>query len=210
MLHVLIADDHLAVRIGMMVLVKEVLGVSCKIDMAAEGTELFKHLKATRYDILITDLNMPDLNSTSFIKQIISIQPEIRILVVSVNPSNAFAKYCIRAGAFGYIQKGTDDNEIRNAIQNLAIGKKYIPESQVNTFMAGEHYNNPFDTLSAREQEVMFLLLKGNGLLEISNILDIAITTASTYKRRIFEKLNVANTIELKFLSEQQQPSTEK
>ncbi|WP_447642908.1 MULTISPECIES: response regulator [Chitinophagaceae] len=209
MLQVLIADDHLAVRIGMMVLAKEVLG-SCSIDMAAEGIELFRLLNAVKYNILITDLNMPDLDSTSFIKEIVAIQPAIKILVVSVNPSNTFAKYCIQAGAFGYIQKGTDDSEIKNAIQNLSIGKKYITGNQVNTFLDNQQHSNPFDTLSARELEVMFLLLKGNGLLEVSNILDIAISTVSTYKRRIFEKLNVTNTMDLKFLSEQQYPSNKK
>ena len=203
MLNLLIADDHLAVRLGMEVLVKEVLGNNCKIDMACDGDELFTCLKEKQYDILITDLNMPKVESVVLIEQIINAQPKIKILIVSINPNEILAKHYLQSGAYGYIQKGTDDKEMKDAIRNIALGKKHVTTIQLNMLLSNADHANPFNALSSREFEVAVLLLKGNGLIEISNILKITPSTISTYKGRIFEKLNVINVIELNRLAYQ-------
>lgn len=202
MSRILIADDHLVVRLGLSLLVRETLGEDCIIDQASDGIELCQLLNANVYDALMTDLNMQDVNPKDIVPTAIAIQPNIKVLVVSVNPVGVSSTGCLNAGAFGYIQKGTDDNEIKNAIHNvIVLGKKYITGIQIELLLKNDNHSTPFKRLSSRELEVVRFLLKGDGLLEISNKIDLAVSTVSTYKRRIFEKLNVKNVLELNRLS---------
>jgi len=100
-----------------------------------------------------------------------------------------------------FISKHTSEAEIKTAFENAVQGRRFVPELQQQQleqlYLYRKDILNPFDGLSAREQKVTQLLLKGLGILEIGNELAISSSTASTYKSRIFKKLNVSNVIEL-------------
>lgn len=195
---ILIADDHLTVRLGIRALVEEVLG-KCQIDFAADGTTLFGKLRKKDYDMLITDLNMPEVNTMELVPRVLGIRASIRILVLSVNPEHIFARRVLAAGAYGYLQKDASDAEMNNAISTIYSGRRYMTPGQIDgiSSLLAEKGENPFNELTAREMEVAVLLLKGNGLQEIAVSLHISPSTASTLKTRVFEKLDVLNIVAL-------------
>ena len=204
--NVLIADDHILVRTGLKLLVNEVLGANAVIDFASDGKEVIARLSANKYDVLLMDVNMPETDGLNLVASALVIQPKLKVLVVSVNSEEIFAPRFLKAGALGYVQKGDSDHELKRAIYEISMGRRFITEEQAQqftkAFLTGMPAN-PFDKLSAREFEVALLLLKGHGVLEVSNALSINISTASTYRGRVFEKLGVKNLVELTNLARQ-------
>ena len=201
MTRILIADDHFTVRLGIEMLVKDVLEEQCTIKHAGTGGEVIKMLQSEVYDILITDMNMPEPCGLQLLEKALQLQSDLKVLVVSVNPEEFFVEKCFQLGAYGFIPKKTGDEEFRKAIEAVISNKPYITESQKNKF-AEDYFNeedgkNPFKLLSARELEVTMLLLKGNGILEIANNLSVSNSTASTFKARVFKKLNISSLLEL-------------
>ncbi|WAC13103.1 response regulator [Dyadobacter pollutisoli] len=195
---ILIADDHLTVRLGIKTLVEEVLG-KCQIDFAVDGPMLFAKLRKKNYDMLITDLNMPEVNTLQLVPKILAIRTGIRILVLSVNPEHIFARRVLVAGAYGYLQKDASDSEMNDAISTIYSGRRYLSPKQIEgvSSLLTEKGANPFHGLTAREMEVAFLLLRGEGLQEIASSLHISPSTASTLKTKVFDKLEVTNIVAL-------------
>lgn len=201
---VLIADDHILVRLGIEIIVREVLGANCIVNVASDAKELEEKLLSTAYDMLITDVNMPYNEGFEIMSLALAIRPNLKILIVSVDPEAIFAHRFLRLGAYGYVQKSNSDEELRKAIQEVGKGIRYVTLSQTQQFtnaFLGNEPENPFNSLSVRELEVAMLIVKGFGVLEIGSALSIKNSTASTYKGRVFEKLAVKNSVELSNLA---------
>ncbi|MDA3616449.1 response regulator [Polluticaenibacter yanchengensis] len=203
-MNVLLADDHVIVRLGIEILIEDALGSNVKIYQASNGKEIVDLLKTESIDMLISDINMPETDSFANIKEALRLNPQLKIVMLSVNPETVFAKRYLKAGAHAYLQKSISDKEFIKAIKTVASGKKYMSEVQhnilLNMLMADSKQlddNNPFDYLSSREFEVAMLLLKGYGSIEISNALAINASTTSTYKSRVYEKLGISSVVEL-------------
>jgi two-component system invasion response regulator UvrY len=205
---ILIADDHQVVRKGLQLVVKEVLGFSTNVEFAGNGMEVIKKLKATKFDMLLTDLNMPETDALGLITDALSVSPELKILVITVKPDKIFATRFFKAGVMGYVNKSEPDEVIADAIRVISSGKRYVSQAQVEMFtntVINNVAESPFDKLSNREFEVTMLLLKGFGAIEVANALSISASTASTFRCRVFEKLEVKNLIELNHLAQQHQ-----
>lgn len=205
---ILVADDHILVRLGLEVLTKEILGFNSTVDSASNGKEVEQKLLLSEYDMLITDLSMPDTDGLELVALALRLRPNLKILVVSVNPESVFAHRYLRAGVYGYVQKGGSYDDVKKAIHEISNGRRFVTTSQsqifTNAFLRGQSVN-PFDNLSTREFEVTILLLKGHGILEIGNLLEITNSTVSTYRARVFEKLQVKNIIDLNKLASRYQ-----
>lgn len=197
---ILVADDHSVVRYGLKLLIHETLGSNLTIDFAEDGEEMLQLTQTKKYDALMMDINMPESDGLNLVNQILIRQPEIKILILSVNPEIAFAKRYLKAGAYGYVQKGNSDYELRKAIQQIFSGKRYVSPAQMLHFAEVQLHqkaNNPFDALSEREFSAAALFLMGKEIAQIAEIMNITASTASSYKSRIFEKLNIENLMEL-------------
>ncbi len=202
--NVLIADDHFPVRLGLEIIVRETLGQWTHIDFARNGTEIIQNVQNTQYDMLITDINMPSSEITSIITHTLHVQPALKILVVSVNSKETFAPLLMRYGIYGYVSKNDDDNNLKKAINSIFLGKKYFAQELLldrDKSAFADLSENPFSKLSKRELEVTYLLLKGSSLAEIGKVLQLETSTASTYKGRVFQKLNINTIIELSILA---------
>lgn len=204
-LSILIADDHQLVRKGLQMVVKEVLGFSVTVEYAETGREVIDKVTAQEFDLLITDLNMPETNELALIPDILRIRPKLRILVVTMKPDKVFAARFFREGALGYVNKTEPDEVLAEAIHVVSQGRRYISRSQNEIFsnaLIGNAANTPFDKLSKREFEVALLLLKGYGALEVANALSISASTASSFRCRVFDKLEIKNLLELNHLAQ--------
>lgn len=198
----LIADDHGVVRQGVSLLIKELF---LNADVYQSGTfkDTFKVLKETKIDLLVLDINFPDGNSLNIIAEVKSIQPDVKILIFSAYDEDIYAMRYLNAGASGYINKGSSEEEMKQALQSMILSGKYITQKIKDKILdsyISKTSINPLEQLSNREVEVARLLIKGYGNLEISEFLQIKKSTVSTFKNRIFEKLeidNLASLIEL-------------
>lgn len=199
-LNILIADDHSAVRHGLALLTQQALGESCTIDPAQSGDEVLECLRQKQYDILLSDLMMPDQKGISLIGQALNIQPKLRIIIVSVGPDRDFAAHCISSGAYAYINKTEPDTVFIKVIRSVAYESDDYHAHQRKTMMQDKD-QKPFLLLSQREREVILLLLQGQGIVEIANALSISSSAASTLKGRAFAKLNVQSLIDLNRLA---------
>ncbi|MFH6934822.1 response regulator transcription factor [Flavobacterium sp. YO12] len=195
----LIADDHSVVRQGVSLIIKE-LFLNAAIYMAGNFKDIFSKLNEVKIDLLILDVNFPDGNSINVLSEIKAIQPDIKILIFSAYDENIYAMRYLNAGASGYLNKETSEEEMKNAINSMMLSGKYLTQNVKDRILDSyitKKPTNPLDLLSNREIEVAQLLIKGYGNLEILELLNIKKTTVSTFKNRIFEKLEIDNLADL-------------
>ncbi|WP_426479183.1 response regulator [Chryseobacterium sp. CBSDS_008] len=203
---IIIADDHFVVRLGT-TLILESHYKDVKISYAESYTELTDKLYAEQFDLLILDINMPESKYLSMIGEIKIVQPNLKILVFSVYDNDIAVQYIIE-GADGYINKLSDENNILEAVQQIfETGTYYSPDIVKKLVSSAKKDTpiNPLETLSEREKEIFNLLVKGYGNIEISNELNLHLSTVSTYKTRIYKKLNIKNAVDLVRLDDKNQ-----
>lgn len=203
MKNILIADDHSIVRLGASIIIKENYP-DTEILQAETYEEVYTHLKNNSFDLLLLDINMPGGNNIRVIKDILQLQEGLKILVFSSYEESIYALRYINAGACGYLNKNTAMSELANAITYIKTRGKYMSENvkelyiqKLTSSKSSFDVNNPLNRLSNREMDVAKHLIMGLGILEVATLLELSSSTISTYKSRVFEKLNVTNIPEL-------------
>ncbi|NMH26264.1 response regulator transcription factor [Flavobacterium solisilvae] len=195
----LIADDHSIVRQGVSLLIKE-LFFNVKIFHAGSFKETLKIASENKIDLLILDINFPDGNSLSIMTEAKAMQPDMKILIFSALDEDIYALRYLNAGASGYLNKGSNEDEMKQALKSMMVTGKYITQNIKDRILdsyISKKPINPLEQLSNREVEVARLLIKGFGNLEIAEMLNIKKSTVSTFKNRIFEKLEIDNLADL-------------
>jgi len=201
-LNVLISGENFPILYGLQALVRLVLGNDTIIEIVRSAPEILKKLRESQHQILISEIIIKGLDGFTIITKALSINPNLKILIVNFSPSTIIANKCIKAGALGYINTSENEEEFRNAIRKVYMGKVYLPKDLDEKENTSAHSpttlnDNPFDQLSNREFTVLMLLMNGKGTKEISTQLNLKLSTTSTFKKRIFKKLNVNNIIDL-------------
>lgn len=198
--HILIADDHGVVRYGMMLLLKDLMPWT-RTSQIGSFNEAIDFIKKTKIDLLILDINLPGGNNIQMLDALNAVQKDIKVLMFSAYDETLYATRYLQAGAKGYLHKQTSNDEIKKAITTIFSGGVYmsdeVKELMLNKMLSHNDDQNPLDLLSNREFEVAQLLIYGHGVTDISALLNLQLSTVSTYKNRIFEKLNVINIVQL-------------
>ncbi|MCF2445029.1 response regulator transcription factor [Dyadobacter sp. CY345] len=200
-MNVLIIEDHPLIRSGLQQLLSQA-NSQVAVQYAGtfpEGTYL---LERERFDLLILDIDIPGGQNIRMIESVRSRQPEIKILVHSGYDENVYAIPFLQAGADGYLPKTSSPEEFIVAYQAVMNNGKYtspVIQQTILTNLAkhGQKQKNPLSTLSKKEMVVMHLLMEGKWTKEIAAILEVKENTVSTYKRRIYDKLEVSDEIQL-------------
>lgn len=195
----LLADDHSLIRQGIEILIED-LGLEGDVLHASNLAQLLDAVKTHPIDIAIIDAHFPDGNSLSVIPEIKKIRPGIKILMFTGIDENTQALKFIKAGANGFLTKLSDEKEIMQAIQKMQQDGEYISptiQSLLMNSISNKSLVNPLFSLTERELEIAQMYAKGYGNLEIANNLNIKQNTVSTIKKRIFDKLNIENLVEL-------------
>lgn len=200
---ILLAEDHSIVISGIKIIFDlEFQGYT--LDVVRDGATLMSALKMNNYDLAILDLHLQDGDSFHLIKDIISIYPNLSILVFTAESENIYAQQLYKEGVKGYLNKQANENEIISAIRTVLNGNFYISESYKHTLFLNDKAHqapNPFSLLSHRELEIIKLMLAGKRTQEICHELNLQPSAVSTFKSKIFTKLNISNIIELNELS---------
>lgn len=198
-LSILIADDHTIVRQGMSLMVKEVFP-NAKISTCGTLHDTVELAGTANFSLIILDISFPEGNSLNAIVDIKAMRPDCRILVFTAYDENIYALRYLNAGASGYLNKGVGEDDIKQALESMMVSGKYMTANIKNRILDSyitKAPMNPLEKLSAREIEVARMLVKGYGNLEISELLNIKKTTVSTFKNRVFEKLEIDNLASL-------------
>jgi two-component system invasion response regulator UvrY len=200
MKNILLVDDHAIVRKGIKSIIAEHLP-SNEVDEAGSEQEIIQRMKQKQYHLILLDLQIPDTDFSKLMEWIQVRSPEANILIFSLHAEEMYGLRCLHMGAKGFLSKSASNEEIIYAISKVLNGEKYLSQ-KLSELLIDSAYNpnapeNPFDRLSQREMEIVTQLEKGKSLTEISQILKIQYSTVNTYKRRIFEKLNVRSVLDL-------------
>lgn len=198
-MNILIADDHSVVRQGVALILREAFN-SIDIYHAESFSEILEKLKKQAINLILLDINLPGGNNVSMINNIKEIQPGLKVLMFSAYDEDQYAVRYIHAGVDGYLNKLSSESKIIEAVGEILRGGRYFSDKIKNRIfenVINKVPENPLNSLSNREMEIADLLAKGEGNLEIANRLDIKMSTVSTYKSRIFEKLGINNVVSL-------------
>ena len=197
---ILIVDDHQIVYSGIQ-LIMQTAGEMYEYANSKNGTDCINILKKNHFDLVILDVNLPDTDTYQLIGLILLAHPKQKILMFSMSSEEMYAKRFLKLGARGFISKQTSNEEFIHAVSTVLNGEIYVSAFLSKLFtqdvIRGNNANNAFDTLTAREFEIMSYFLSGRGSKEICNVTHLHSSTIGTYKFRIFEKLGVKNLLEL-------------
>lgn len=196
---ILLVDDHLVVRTGVSIILEENFK-DLTIFTAKTFPETISFVKENSVDLIILDINIPGGKNREMIQDIRAFLPDVKILIFSAYNDEDYACQYIIAGANGYLNKLSSEETIVLAIDSILKKGSYFTSDIINKIVNANINKtaiNPLDNLSKRELQISELLLSGDGNIEIANKLNIQMSTVSTYKSRIFEKLNVRNLVEL-------------
>jgi DNA-binding NarL/FixJ family response regulator len=199
MIRVLVADDHAVVRRGVLQILAETPEVIAA-DEAASGREVLQAVGEQDYDLVVLDVAMPGGGGLEVLKQLQALKPGMPVLMLSIYPEKQYALRALRAGAAGYLTKESAPEELVAAIRHVVQGKKYISRSLAEALaaeLAGQANQEPHQTLSDREYQVMCRLAAGKTVTEVAQELSLSVKTVSTYRTRILDKLNLENTAEI-------------
>jgi len=196
-----ILDDHPGIRLGITTLLESEKDFKICGNFG-KGTELFDSLKSEIPDIIILDINLNGENGIEIMKTILSIYQQIKILVYSMLDEEVYAERILKNGGLGYIMKNEILEKIIKAIRTIISGNIYLSEKIsskiIRNNLKNDNQKDRFDTLSSREYEIFKMIGEGASGNEISQMFNISISTINTYKKRIIEKLNLENSMELK------------
>lgn len=195
----LLADDHSLIRQGIFFLIDE-MEFDSEIIHASNLKQTVSEIQNNAIDIAIIDAHFPDGNSLTILPEIKKIRPEMKIIIFTGIDEDTHALKYIKAGAHGFLSKMSEEEETSNAILQMIEEGEYISkhlQSQLLDSVRNPSLINPLLRLTERELEIAELYSKGLGNLEIANRLDLKQNTISTVKKRIFEKLEVDNIVDL-------------
>ena len=198
-MNILIVDDHDVIRqILNLIITGEFPGATCKKVENAESC--ISLLKKEKFDLLILDLNLPDMDGMTLTEWVREHFPEQMILIFSMNPTSIFAKKLYQLGVMGYLNKQADMAEVKKALHTIITEKRQYMDDEFKSILAQDFLNNtpanPLEKFSRRELSIAQLLANGKSYPDIAAQLNIESSTIRTYKARIYQKMEVSTVHE--------------
>jgi two-component system response regulator NreC len=198
---ILICDDHAIVRTGL----RTLLASSATMELVGEATggyEAIELVKATRPDILLLDLSMPDLDGISVTRESKRRFPEVRVLILTVHEEQALLREAIRAGASGYILKQAAESELLTAINVLMRGDMYVDPAMMRDLLRESvdsqkvSPGEAIEPLTPRETEVLKYIVRGYTNRQIGEELNISVRTVEGHRANLSSKLGIQSRAE--------------
>ena len=199
-IRVVLADDHAMVREALAQILEE-SGCIKVVGQAADGPSAVETATRTRPDVLVLDYSMPGQGAPEILSSLRQLLPDLKVLVLTVHENIHYCVQALECGAHGYVVKSAAVGELVDAIKAVSDGEVYISPKVSQKVM--QHLRRPkkdrvgLEALSQREFELLRLLGAGTSLKECADRLGISTSSASTYRARILEKLNLHSTAEV-------------
>ncbi|HTS50059.1 MAG TPA: response regulator transcription factor [Bryobacteraceae bacterium] len=202
-IRILLADDHTVVRRGLRLLLEGQPDFSVVAE-AADGKQAVDAAEASRPDVALLDIAMPNLNGIEAAQRILAVAPNTSIVVLSMHADESYVLRALKAGAKGYLLKDSAEGDLIEAIKSVTRGKTFF--SPEITKMLAEDYvreirtrgiEDSYELLTPREREILQLLAEGKSNKDIAGLLNLSLYTVETHRRNLQDKLNLHSFAEL-------------
>lgn len=197
---VLIADDHAIMRDG----IRALLTASEDMEVvgeAADGKEAIEKTQELAPDVVIMDLSMPRMDGLEAIRRIHKKQPQVKTLVLTQHDNQEYVLSVVRAGAAGFLPKKAVSSDLMAALRALRKGESFLyPQAAsvlISNYLQRSTAIDPYDSLTAREREVLKLVAEGHTSRKIAELLYLSTKTITSHRNKLMQKLNLHNRSDL-------------
>lgn len=194
---VILVDDHAVVRDGVRYLLEGQSGVRV-VGSFANGRAAVAFARSNEFDVAVVDVAMPDLNGIEVARQIHDARPAGHVLMLSMHSNPEYVYQSFEAGALGYVLKESAGREVFEAVRAVHSGRRYISRKIAGSSL--EHYirerrrkGSPLTLLSAREREVLQLIVEGRTSAAVGQMLGLSPKSVETYRSRLMRKLEIGD-----------------
>jgi two-component system invasion response regulator UvrY len=199
MIKVMLVDDHQLIRSCF----RDVLGKHPELKIVAEagnGEEAIHLVRSHRPDVVLMDVSMPGIGGLEATRRISQSFPATRVIALTMYGDDPFPVRLLEAGAAGYITKGSDIEEVIDAIKSVHDGTEYITQEiaqKLAITCINKKVQSPLESITPREMQVLLMVAQGFSNAEISERLCLSPKTTCTHRYHLYEKLGVSNDVEL-------------
>ena len=190
MLRIILAEDHALVRAGIRALLERIPNVEV-VGEAPNGKEALELIGRTSPDIAMLDLEMPELDGLEATKLLAKEFPDVKVIILSMHRIPEFVTDAFRAGADGYVVKDADESELAAAIHTVANGESYLSPAVFRTLIVRADQPKPVEKLTARQRQVLRLLVEGQTMKEIALTLGVSIKTVEAHRAQLMDRLKI-------------------
>jgi len=208
MLRILIADDHEVARKGIRALLESHPGWEVCAE-AKDGRDAVELAASTKPDLVLLDIGMPNLNGLEAARQILTVSPDVAILILTMHDSDNVVREVLRAGARGFLLKSDAGKDLVAAVEALQLQRTFfttrVSQMVLDGFLdrerhaVGTHFEDDHttDPLTSREREVIQLLAEGRTSKEVAVTLNLSVKTAETHRTNLMRKLGLHSVADL-------------
>jgi len=190
-IRVAIVDDHPMVAEGIQSILESYDDISV-VGTLTNGREAVDQLPSLRPDVVLMDLNMPEIGGLTATEMLLEQDPDLRVLILSMHDSPEYISTALSHGAMGYILKDVQTEEIKTAIDEVMMGNRYLCTGAKGSLEPSE--GNDREPLTSREQTVLLQLAQGKSNKEVALELNISVRTVETHRKNIKRKLGISST----------------
>lgn len=188
---VVIVDDHPMVAEGIQSILESYDDISV-VATLTNGREAVEQMNGLRPDVVLMDLNMPEIGGLTATEMLLEANPKTRILILSMHDSPEYISTALSHGARGYVLKDVPTEEIKIAIDTVMRGERYLCTGAKGSLEPSE--DGMRESLTTREQTVLLQLAQGKSNKEVANTLNISVRTVETHRKNIKRKLGISST----------------
>lgn len=189
---VVIVDDHPMVAEGIQSILESYPDIEVTATLS-NGRAVVDHLKTQSADVVLMDLNMPEIGGLAATEMVIETSPDTRVLILSMHDSPEYISTALQHGASGYVLKDVPTDEIKIAIDKVMRGERYLCTGAKGS-LEPEEGTGARDALTSREQTVLLQLAQGKSNKEVALALNISVRTVETHRKNIKSKLGISST----------------
>ncbi|MEX2353467.1 MAG: response regulator transcription factor [Gammaproteobacteria bacterium] len=195
---VLLAEDHVVVRDGLRVLLESEPDIRVT-GCAGNGMEAVNEAVRLKPDVIVMDIAMPEGDGIEATRQVRKQCPDTQVLILSMYLNAEYVYRALRAGALGYLLKESAGEKVVEAIREVFAGRRFLSDKITEVMIDGylNDSSDPLIKLSKREREVLQMVVEGQKIVHIAQVLSLSPKTVETYRARLMQKLGISDTVEL-------------
>ena len=202
-IRILLADDHNIMRRGLRLLLERQPGFEV-VGEAADGRQAVERAEATKPDVVVLDIAMPNMSGIEAAQRISASLPQTAIVILSMHSDEGYVLRALKAGAKGYVLKDSAENDLIEAIKAVGEGKAFFSPEISNILvedyvreMRKRGAEDSYELLTPREREILQMLAGGKSNKDIATVLNLSLYTVETHRRNLQDKLNLHSLAEL-------------
>lgn len=194
-IRILLCDDHLLIRASLKSLIGEFPSIQV-VGEAGDGREALEHAGKLQPHVVLMDIAMPGLNGLEATRRLVKDYPQVRVVMLSMHADESHVLQALRAGASGYVLKGSAPRELEMAIEAVARGEIFlspaISKHVIDVYLnRAEGQVNSLDLLTPRQREILQLIAEGKSSKQIAQLLDASVKTIESHRASLMERLDI-------------------